>query len=85
MQDRAEDRPGPAGPSRGNEEAERAGWSVPKPATIPSPSYWPFFLSLGATLVGLGVLTSNLITAAGTVLFALAVIKWVGELSRERS
>ncbi len=80
MQNHSENQPGPAGISRENEKANSAGWNIPKPAIIPAPTYWPFVLSLGATLLGLGVLTSNIISAVGAVLFILAVIKWVGEL-----
>ena len=83
MQNYSENQPGPAGFSQENEKGDAAGWNIPKPEIIPSPTYWPFVLSLGATLIGLGVLTSNVITAAGIVLFILAIIKWVGELSSE--
>jgi len=83
MQNDSENQPGSAGFSRDNEKGNSAGWNIPKPAIIPAPTYWPFILSLGATLMGLGVLTSNIITATGIVLFILAIIKWVGELSSE--
>jgi hypothetical protein len=83
MQYDSENQPGPEGFSPENEKGNSAGWNIPKPAIIPSPTYWPFFLSLGATLMGLGVLTSNVISATGIVLFILAIIKWVGELTSE--
>ena len=83
MPNSSEHQPGPEGFSRANEKGNSAGWNMPKPAIIPSPTYWPFVLSLGATLMGLGVLTSNVITAAGTVLSILAIIKWIGELTSE--
>jgi hypothetical protein len=83
MQNYSENQPGPAGSSRENEKGNSAGWNIPKPAIIPPPTYWPFILSLGATLMGLGVLTSNIISATGIVLFILAITKWVGELSSE--
>jgi hypothetical protein len=83
MQNSSESQPGPAGFSRENEKGNSADWNIPKPAVIPPPTYWPFVLSVGAMLMGLGVLTSNIITAAGIVLFILAIIKWVGELSSE--
>jgi hypothetical protein len=83
MHDSSENQTGSAGSSQENEKDNSAGWNIPKPAFIPSPSYWPFVLSLGATLMGFGVLTSNIITATGTVLFILATIKWIGELSSE--
>ncbi len=83
MQNSSEDQTGPADFSRENEKKDSAGWNMPKPASIPPPTYWPFVLSLGATLMGLGILTSKVITAAGAVLFILAIIKWIGELSSE--
>ena len=83
MQNYSENQTGPVGFSREDEKEDSAGWNIPKPESIPSPTYWPFVLSLGATLMGLGVLTSNIITATGTVLFILATIKWIGELSSE--
>ena len=83
MQNSNNNQPIPTDSSRENEEGSSAGWSIPKPATIPSPTYWPFFLALGATLMGLGIPTSYVISATGTVLFILAIIKWVGEISSE--
>jgi hypothetical protein len=83
MQNSSENQTDPGRFSREDEEQISAGWNSPKPAIIPAPTYWPFVLSLGATLVGLGVLTSHIITATGTVLFIFATIKWIGELSSE--
>lgn len=83
MKNYGENQPGPASFSRENEKGNSAGWNIPKPEIIPSPTYWPFVLSLGATLIGLGILTSNIISATGIALFVLAIIKWVGELSSE--
>jgi uncharacterized membrane protein len=83
MQNDSENQPGPAGFSRENEKGNSADWNIPKPAVIPPATYWPFVLSLGATLMGLGVLTSNVITVTGIVLFILAIIKLVGEVSSE--
>ena len=83
MQNYNENQPGPAGSSPENEPERSAAWNIPKPEIIPPPTYWPFVLSLGATLVGLGILTSNVITASGIVLFILGIIKWIGELTSE--
>ncbi len=83
MQNSSENQPNPAKFSRKNKKEDSAAWNIPRPESIPSPTYWPFVLSLGVTLIGLGVLTSNIITATGTVLFILAIIKWIGELSSE--
>ncbi len=83
MPNYSENKPGTAGLTREDEQGSPEEWHIPMPEVIPAPTYWPFVLSLGATLMGLGVLTSNLISAAGIVLFVLAIIKWVGELSSE--
>lgn len=83
MQSSSEDQPSLEDTSPGSEKGNPAGWNDPKPSIIPSPTYWPFILSVGATLMGLGVLTSNVITVAGSVLFVVAIIKWIGELSSE--
>ena len=83
MQNPSENQPGAAVFSRENQEENPAGWNMPKPETIPSPTYWPFVLSLGTTLIGLGILTSHVISATGIVLFILAIIKWTGELLSE--
>ena len=69
MQNSSENQTGPAGFSRENEKGNSADWNIPKPEVIPPPTYWPFVLSLGATLMGLGVLTSNIITATGISTF----------------
>jgi len=78
------DQPDPAGLSRDNEKASSAGWNIPKPEVIPSPSYWPFMLSFGASLLGLGLLTSKLISITGIALFIIAIVKWVGSLRHEQ-
>ena len=83
MQNSSENQTGPADFPRENETGNSADWHIPKPAVIPPPTYWPFVLSIGATLMGLGVLTSNIITATGAVLFIFAITKWIGELSGE--
>ena len=83
MQDSSENRHGSGDFPPDNGRGGPEGWNVPKPEVIPSPTYWPFVLSLGAALTGLGVLTSKLIGIAGIILFILAVVKWVGELYHE--
>ena len=83
MQNSSENQTGPADFPRENETGNSAEWNIPKPAVIPPPTYWPFVLSVGAMLMGLGVLTSNIITATGAVLFIFAITKWIGELSGE--
>jgi hypothetical protein len=84
MQDDSENRYDTGKLPAGTEQESLEGWNIPKPEVIPLPTYWPFVLSFGATLAGFGVLTSYLISVVGIVICILAVVKWVGELCRER-
>ena len=68
----------------GRPESLPEGWNLPKPEFIPSPTYWPFVLSLGAALVGLGLLTSKIIAIPGFIFFVIAIVKWVGEIFHEQ-
>ena len=47
---------------------------------MPKPTIWPMVLGLGVTLLGAGVATSPAFLALGGVIFAAALIGWVGEL-----
>ncbi|MDA8086375.1 MAG: cytochrome c oxidase subunit 4 [Nitrospiraceae bacterium] len=90
MQDGSENRYGSKGFSPDNGQTLNKGqeipegWSIPKPEAIPAPTYWPLMLSFGAALMGLGVLTSNIIAVTGIILFIIAIVKWVGELYHEK-
>jgi hypothetical protein len=55
-------------------------WSAPLPEKIPPPTYAPVFLALGITFLLFGVLSSYVFSAAGLVLMAVSISKWVGEL-----
>jgi len=59
-------------------------WTIPKPETIPPPTYWPAVLAFGTTLVGFGMLTSYLISLVGAGIFVLAISKWIGEMLHEQ-
>ena len=88
MQDSSEERMAPEkgfSPEKGlgNPDGWPESWNVPKPEFIPSPTYWPFVLSLGATLTGLGLLTSKIIGVPGIILFIIAIVKWAGEIYNE--
>jgi len=47
---------------------------------MPKPTIWPMVLGLGVTLLGAGVATSPAFLALGGVIFAAALVGWVGEL-----
>jgi hypothetical protein len=59
---------------------ETAGWSTPLPEKIPSPTYAPVFLALGITFLLFGLVSSYVFSAAGLILMAVSISKWVGEL-----
>jgi hypothetical protein len=56
------------------------GWSSPLPEKLPPPTYAPVFVALGITFLLFGVVSSYIFSAAGAILIAASVAKWVGEL-----
>jgi hypothetical protein len=58
----------------------RPGWSLPRPAALPPPSYWPAVLALAIVLLLWGLVSSIVVSAIGLGLFILAITGWVGDL-----
>ena len=58
---------------------EQAG---PHPPKAPAPSYAPFLLALGITMLFWGIATSPIMSAGGFVVFAGAIWMWVGEIAK---
>jgi len=58
---------------------EKAGWSTPLPEKNPPSTYAPVFLALGITFLLFGVVSSYVFSAAGLILMAVSISKWVGE------
>ena len=56
------------------------GWAVPLPERPPAPTYQPAVLALGTTFMLFGLVTSYAFCAAGGLLFAIALVNWIGEL-----
>ncbi len=56
------------------------GWSAPLPDKTPPPTYAPAFVALGITFGLFGIVSSYVFSAAGVILIAAAIGKWVGEL-----
>jgi hypothetical protein len=54
-------------------------WSAPLPEKIPPSTYAPVFLALGITLLLFGIVSSYVFSAAGLILMAVSMSKWVGE------
>lgn len=56
------------------------GWSSPLPEKLPPPTYAPVFVALGITFLLFGVVSSYIFSAAGAILIAASMAKWIGEL-----
>jgi hypothetical protein len=61
------------------------GYSLPLPAVVPQPTWWPAAAALGVMLFGWGLLTSLIIFLIGTALLATAIGGWIGEIRHERN
>ena len=59
------------------------GWSRPKPATSPEPTYWPFVFALGIMFIMYGMVTSIFAVGLGLILFFWALWGWIGDLLDE--
>ncbi len=64
-------------------EPLRPGWSRPRPATIPRPTYWPAIAALAVTFIFWGMITSIFIGALGLIVLVIAAAGWIGELVHE--
>ncbi len=60
------------------------GWNRPRPEHQPRPTICPAILSLGATLLFWGLITSAIITTFGLGLLTLGVTLWIQEVRYER-
>jgi hypothetical protein len=68
-----------------NEQNELpSGWSTPKPATMPPPTYWPMFLALGIVFVAYGIIFAWWFVGVGAAIFVIALGRWIGEIRRDR-
>jgi hypothetical protein len=66
--------------SQNQSRTSREGWLLPKPATLPQPSYWPAALALGIIFLLWGVVTTYVVSAIGLVVSAVALAGWIGAL-----
>lgn len=56
------------------------GWSLPQPAHVPRPTYWPGFLAISVVWMGWGAISNVLFIYAGFVLFLVAITRWIREM-----
>lgn len=60
-------------------------WSVPLPAKLPRPTWWPAALPMGVTLLFWGIVTSPVVAGAGLLVFIVSLVGWIGEIIHERT
>lgn len=54
-----------------------------KPEHLPRPTYWPFFMALGLTFAGWGLLSAWLFSIIGLVVFTISLFGWINNLRHE--
>jgi hypothetical protein len=53
------------------------------PRNAPAPTYAPFMLALGITMLFWGLLTSPVMSAGGFGLFVWALWMWIGDIAQD--
>lgn len=61
----------------------QAGWGVPRPETIPRPTYHPAAMAFGLTLLFWGFVTSVVVLGAGLVVVAVSLAGSIGEMRND--
>jgi len=57
----------------------------PKPVPhLPKPTVWPATTALAITLLLWGLASSLLVSLVGAVVFAVAMVGWIGDIRHER-
>ena len=54
-----------------------------EPQELPKPTYWPFFLAFGIVFIFWGILTNWFLTGMGAIVFFVALLGWIIEISKE--
>ena len=68
-------------PETNRPETNRNDWVAPPEQKIPQPTYAPAAMALGVAFVFFGIVTSYLFCAAGAVIMALALTRWIGAMA----
>ena len=54
-----------------------------KPEVLPEPTYWPFFLAMGISFLGWGLLTTWLFSLVGLIIMIVSLTGWINILRHE--
>lgn len=55
-----------------------------QPQVLPKPTYMPFLLAFSLLLIGWGMLSTWIMSAAGGIGFCIAIYGWIKELIHEQ-
>ncbi|HEV2482744.1 MAG TPA: hypothetical protein VGS79_23925 [Puia sp.] len=84
--------PAPYAPAGSLPAPEQAAGALPppmerftaKPAKLPMPTYWPFFLAMGIAFIGWGLISTWVLTVGGGIVFIISLIGWINILRHEQ-
>ena len=62
------------------ESGRLAGWNSPRPEKLPVPTFAPAVMALGIVIFAMGLATVWYVCTVGSIVFAVAAWRWVGEL-----
>jgi hypothetical protein len=65
------------------ESVRLPGWGEPKPDRLPVPTYAPAVMAFGIVIFAMGLATIWYVCVVGSLVFAVAAWRWVGELQGE--
>ena len=54
-----------------------------QPAHLPEPTFWPFFMAIGLTFIGWGLISTWLIAVGGLIVFIISLVGWINILRHE--
>jgi small neutral amino acid transporter SnatA (MarC family) len=57
-------------------------WAEPQTRPTPAPTYAPFLLAMGITMMFWGLATSPVMSAGGFVVFVWALWMWIRDIAR---
>lgn len=65
-----------------NNNPEDLGAAVPE--ELPEPTYWPFYLAMGISLLAWGLLTMWEFSLLGLIIIIISLVGWINILRHER-
>src|SRR5581483_5012724 len=54
-----------------------------RPVHLPEPTFWPFFMAIGITFIGWGLISTWVIAVGGVIVFIISLVGWINILRHE--